>query len=201
MIVKNDFKVRQVTITTKRLILRPWKTTDLLNYHKFAGVSGVGEMAGWKSHRSVNESKHVINKMISHNTGLAVTLKGTDIIIGCVKLERVNAVRNKGEDADKQEVMSTGRRCAQINLTLSTNMRGVGLGHETVHALLKWLEEYRKMQILFADIRKDNEAGIRVFKKSKFEQFDEIAAVDLNEKPIRLLRFARINQESILEKK
>ena len=199
MIVKNDFKVRHVQITTKRLVLRPWKTTDLESYHKYACSDASGEMTDRKPHRSVSESKHVLNKMINHNAGLAITLKGTDIVVGTIDAERLNGVRNKGEEADKLEKMVTGRRCVQISVTLSPNMRGVGLGQEVVNALCKWLEEYRKLQIIYAEIRKGNAAAAHIFEKYKFTQFDEVQEKDEQEKAVTVLRYARICQDNLKE--
>lgn len=45
-----NFYLNGLTIETERLILRPWKQTDLDDFFEYASVDGVGEMAGWKHH-------------------------------------------------------------------------------------------------------------------------------------------------------
>ena len=44
-----NFYLNGLTIETERLILRPWKQTDLDDFFEYASVDGVGEMAGWCS--------------------------------------------------------------------------------------------------------------------------------------------------------
>ena len=43
-----DFRINGKVIETERLILRPFKQTDLEDFYEYASVEGVGEMAGWK---------------------------------------------------------------------------------------------------------------------------------------------------------
>ena len=47
--------VTNVCIETDRMILRPWKESDLLDFYAYASVPGVGEMAGWCHHKSLDE--------------------------------------------------------------------------------------------------------------------------------------------------
>lgn len=42
-----DFRINGKVIETERLILRPFKQTDLEDFYEYASVEGVGEMAGW----------------------------------------------------------------------------------------------------------------------------------------------------------
>ena len=43
-----------ITLTTKRLILRPWKKKDLEDFFEYAHVDGVGQMAGWLPHKTLS---------------------------------------------------------------------------------------------------------------------------------------------------
>lgn len=52
-----EIDISNVVIKTERLILRPWKETDLDDFFEYASVDGVGEMAGWPHHKSKEESK------------------------------------------------------------------------------------------------------------------------------------------------
>ena len=42
-----------VQLETKRLLLRPWQMTDLKDFNEYASQPGVGEMAGWSTHQSI----------------------------------------------------------------------------------------------------------------------------------------------------
>ena len=43
-----SFEIVELIIETDRLILRPFKRSDLHDLFEYASVAGVGEMAGWK---------------------------------------------------------------------------------------------------------------------------------------------------------
>ena len=53
-----------ITLQTERLILRPWKEADLEDFHEYARVDGVGQMAGWMPHGSMEESKMILDHFI-----------------------------------------------------------------------------------------------------------------------------------------
>ncbi len=47
-----DFEIKGKTLEADRLLLRPFKGTDLSDFYEYASVDGVGEMAGWTHHES-----------------------------------------------------------------------------------------------------------------------------------------------------
>ena len=49
--------VTNIRIETPRLILRPWTEADLNDLYEYASVDGVGEMAGWSHHESIEISR------------------------------------------------------------------------------------------------------------------------------------------------
>ena len=50
--------VTNIRIETPRLILRPWEKTDTQDLFAYASVPGVGEMAGWTHHQSIEKSAY-----------------------------------------------------------------------------------------------------------------------------------------------
>ena len=52
--------ISNTTIESERLILRYWQMGDLSDFYEYASVPGVGEMAGWKHHESMEESKKIL---------------------------------------------------------------------------------------------------------------------------------------------
>ena len=56
--------IRDFTIETDRLLLRPLTPDDLDDFYAYASVPGVGEMAGWKHHESLEESKTILKFML-----------------------------------------------------------------------------------------------------------------------------------------
>lgn len=51
--------LRNVVLETERLIIRAWRETDLDDFYEYAKVDGVGQMAGWNPHKSIQESKTI----------------------------------------------------------------------------------------------------------------------------------------------
>ena len=56
--------ISSVILQTERLILRPWQESDLQDLYTYASVVGVGQMAGWKPHRSMEDSRAILNSFI-----------------------------------------------------------------------------------------------------------------------------------------
>ena len=64
-----------VVLETDRLILREWKETDVNDLFEYASIDGVGQMAGWSPHKSVDESTAVLKMFIDGKKTFAVALK------------------------------------------------------------------------------------------------------------------------------
>lgn len=69
------FRINGKVIETERLILRAFEQTDLKDFYEYASVEGVGEMAGWKHHESIDESQEIMNSFIDNDKVFAICLK------------------------------------------------------------------------------------------------------------------------------
>ena len=49
-----------VRLETERLILRPWTMDDLEDFFAYASIEGLGQMAGWLPHKTIDESRTVL---------------------------------------------------------------------------------------------------------------------------------------------
>jgi ribosomal-protein-alanine N-acetyltransferase len=78
--------ISNTTLTTDRLILRPWCVTDLDDLYEYASVPGVGEMAGWKHHESKEASAQILKRFIEKKEVFAVTDRETGKAIGSLGL-------------------------------------------------------------------------------------------------------------------
>ena len=45
-----EIDISNVELKTPRLLLRPWRESDLNDFFAYASVEGVGQMAGWNPH-------------------------------------------------------------------------------------------------------------------------------------------------------
>ena len=70
-----DFRINGKVIETERLILRSFKQADLDDFFEYASVEGVGEMAGWKHHDSIDKSQKILNSFINNDKVFAICCK------------------------------------------------------------------------------------------------------------------------------
>ena len=64
--------ISNTILKTDRLILRPFKISDLDDFYEYASVEGVGEMAGWLPHKNKKESEQILNLFISGKKTFAI---------------------------------------------------------------------------------------------------------------------------------
>ncbi len=117
-----------VVLQTERLTLRPWRETDLEDFFAYARVDGVGQMAGWNPHRSMEESAMILNMFIREKKTFAVEFSGR--VIGSLGIEAYS------ED-DFPEL--DGFKGGEIGYVLSRDHWGQGLMPEAVRAVIAWL--------------------------------------------------------------
>lgn len=69
---------------TKRLELRRWHDSDASTLFRYASDPNVGPYAGWQPHRSIEESKKVINTLLNNDRTWAIVLTQIGEPIGCI---------------------------------------------------------------------------------------------------------------------
>ena len=89
-----------LNIKTPRLILRPFKGDDLVDLNRYASVQGVGEMAGWPHHQTLEESQNILNMFIGEANVLALEKRDTGQVIGSLgvhdaKLGKMDMYKDK----------------------------------------------------------------------------------------------------------
>ena len=85
--------ISNVTLKAQRLILRPWQQTDLDNLYEYARVDGVGQMAGWLPHASIEVSKTILDKFIEGKKTFALELNGENLVESEVCCHSLSPVR------------------------------------------------------------------------------------------------------------
>lgn len=150
--------ISSVILQTERLILRPWQESDLQDLYTYASVDGVGQMAGWKPHRSMEESRAILNSFIKHKKTFALEYRGK--VIGSLGIEEYSE-ENYSELAQLQ-----GR---EIGYVLSREYWGRGLMPEAVRSVLDWLFDAEKMDFVIVGHFDWNAQSRRVVEKCGFQ--------------------------------
>ena len=146
------------TLKTERLILRPWKETDLNDFYEYASVDDVGQMAGWVPHKSIEESKVILSHFISGKHVFALEYNGK--VIGSLGVENYNE-QNYPELDHLQ-----GR---EIGYVLSKDYWGQGLMPEAVKAVIAWLFETVGLDFIVCGHFDWNNQSRRVVEKCGFQ--------------------------------
>lgn len=74
------------TLETERLILRTWEPEDVNDLYEYAKDPRVGPIAGWASHKSIDESMLILKSCIENDNSWAIELKDCKKVIGMVKI-------------------------------------------------------------------------------------------------------------------
>lgn len=150
--------ITAVVLKTERLILRPWRETDLNDFYEYASVDGVGQMAGWTPHCSIEESKRILEHFINGKHVFALEYNGK--AIGSLGIEEYNE-ENYPELAHLQ-----GR---EIGYVLSKAYWGQGLMPEAVKCVIDWLFKEMKLDFILVGHFDWNQQSKRVIEKCGFE--------------------------------
>ena len=160
-----------VVLETDRLIIRAWKETDLEDFYEYAKVDGVGQMAGWNPHASIQESKTILDMFIKEKKSFALELKDNHKVIGSLGLEELTL------SLDEEYEKLVGR---EIGYVLSKEYWGKGLMPEAVKGVTKFCFEKEKYDYLLCSHSVTNIQSRRVIEKSGFRFVKENIRTSIN---------------------
>ena len=140
-----DIDISNVVLRTERLILRPWRMDDLNDFYEYASVDGVGQMAGWKPHESVEESRSILNMFINEKKTFAIEYEGK--AIGSLGIEEYS-------EAELPEYHDEMGR--ELGFVLSKDYWGRGLMPEAVNAVIKYLFDELELDFIICGHFTDN---------------------------------------------
>lgn len=146
-----------VTLQTERLILRPWRKEDLTDLYEYAKVDGVGQMAGWTPHQSMEESAQILARFMDGRHVFALELRGK--VIGSLGIEKYDEAHYPELDALQ------GR---EIGYVLSRDHWGQGLMPEAVRAVIRWLFAEEGLDFILVGHFLHNAQSRRVIEKCGF---------------------------------
>ena len=158
--MNTEIDISNVTLHTGRMILRPWRQTDLDDLYAYASVDGVGQMAGWKPHESKEESQIILDMFIGHKKTFALEYQGK--VIGSLGIEQYNE-DHFPESADK--------KCREIGYVLSKEYWGQGLMPEAVKEVIRYLFEEVGLDVIFCGHFLWNKQSQRVQEKCGFKHY------------------------------
>ena len=144
-------------LETERLILRRWEDSDAENLYYFAKDPGVGPIAGWPPHQSVEESLDVIRNVFNGREAYAICLKTDNKAIGAIEL-KLNGHTDMTERDDECE----------LGYWLGKPFWGQGIVPEAAREMLRHAFEDIGMQKVWCGYYDGNLKSKRVQEKCGF---------------------------------
>lgn len=149
-----DTKLLPEELETERLLLcRPQKEFAQA-FYEYASGPTVGPLAGWSPHRSIKESRQILQYFAKQGNVLSITLKEEGRMIGTVGL-------HKDEHRPGTDVW-------QLGYALSPAYWHRGIAVEAAAAVVQYAFEQRLMPILTAYCYPDNQPSRCLLEKLGF---------------------------------
>lgn len=146
---------KSATLKTERLLIRPYKLSDLSDLYRICSNERVGVKGGWKPHESIEESEYILrNYFMAEDNRWAIILRSNDEFIGSIGL-------SEDEKRANPNVRSLGYWIAEEHW-------GNGYMSEAVYAVVNHVFRKLGFEILTADCYPHNPASRRVLEKSGF---------------------------------
>lgn len=161
-----EIDISNIVLETERLIMRPWKSSDLDDFFEYASVPGVGEMAGWPPHKSKDDSKIILDRFINGKKTFALVDKNKNKVIGSLGVELYGS-----EDKLSEFFSYKGR---SIGYVLSKDYWGQGLMPEAVKAVIDYLFNTLDYDFLLCGHFDFNNRSKRVQEKCGFIPYRKI---------------------------
>ena len=161
-----NFEIKGLVIETERLILRQFRQSDLYDFNEYASVPGVGEMAGWKHHETIEKTQEILNMFISEDKTFAIVLKKNNKVIGSLGVEKYGL-----EDKLTEFNGYYGR---EIGYALSKDYWGKGIMPETVGAVINYLFNDLNLDFLTCGYYDFNNQSKRVQEKCGFKPYRKL---------------------------
>lgn len=158
-------------LETDRLLVRPWKQTDLQDFYEYARVDGVGQKAGWMPHTSIEESQKILNEFIEEKNVFAIQLKENEKVIGSLGLEKLSL------DLGTPYTNMSGR---EVGYVLSKTYWGRGIMPEALKRVIQFCFEERHFDYLLCRHDVGNQQSRRVIEKCGFVFIRETGKIRQN---------------------
>lgn len=141
-------------LETKRVIIRPFTLSDLLDVNEYCAQPEIGVNAGWCAHESVEETAGILNGWILDGYKHAIVLKQNGKVIGHI-----------GIDPDSEE-----NRCdtRELGCALNRNYHRRGIMTEAVRATVDKLFAADEIQFVWACCFQSNAPSKNMIEKCGF---------------------------------
>ena len=151
---KNGSENMLPVLSTERLVLRGFETSDAVSVYAYAQSEKVAVMAGFAPHKSVEDSRRMVQTFMEKDAHWAIVEKATGRLIGSISLQ-----------ADGKRRLENSRRMGYL---LGEGYWGQGYATEACREMLRYAFEELECPVISADLFPTNNKSKRVLKKLGF---------------------------------
>ena len=153
----SDGKALKNNMETERILLRRWQESDAEVLFKYASDPDVGPRAGWPAHKSVEESREIIQTFFHNETTWAIVLKETGEAIGCI-----------GYYTHETSNIPIGKNDCEVGYWVGKPYWNKGICTEALKLMLDYCINEKHFENIWADHFTGNPASGRVMEKCGF---------------------------------
>ena len=168
-----------MVMTTPRLRLRPFTAADAPAFYDYARDPRVGIAAGWRPHRSVEETRRIILEVMTGDHIFAVEERDSGLLVGSAGFTG----RRRGQCPGPSD---------EIGYSFHPDRWGRGYATEAVRALLGHGFRDMGLSAVWATHYEGNDASRRVLEKCGFTRlFAQTLTDDLGEHVVQFCLLTR----------
>ncbi|MGI6219254.1 MAG: GNAT family N-acetyltransferase [Bacteroidaceae bacterium] len=173
------------TLTTSRLLLRPWRESDAEALYEYARDPAVGPIAGWAPHTSVAYSLEIIRTVFAAPEVYALVLKETGEPVGSAGIIIGDGLHSA----------AIGSGEAEIGYWIGKPYWGQGLVPEAVRCLLRRCFTELGLSAMWCGYFDGNHRSRRVMEKCGFTFHHTEMNKDSSLGDLRTEHFMRLTRE------
>ena len=158
----------KIVLYTDRLILRHWEESDAEVMFKYASDPDVGPITGWMPHEDIEESRWVINNILTGKEAYAICLKETGKPVGTIELKL----------GDKADLCDGDNEC-ELGFWLGKPYWGQGIMPEASKELIRHAFEDLGFDNVWCGYYEGNFKSMRAQEKIGFKFVDKRENVDV----------------------
>jgi|LFRM01.2.fsa_nt_gb ribosomal-protein-alanine N-acetyltransferase len=170
--------VSTLVLETPRLILRPFKVEDYKDVFDYASDKDVGPMAGWEPHKTLDDSKLIVDMFIQEKKVLAIEYKNK--VIGSIGLEELS------HDPYPSHL---GR---EIGFVIGKEYWGQGLTLEALTEVVRYCFDVLNFEYLIANHYDFNHQSKRVIEKCGFKFLETEVLSSKIHGDIKVMRYVKL---------
>lgn len=155
-----DINTDKIILSGKRISLRAFCQDDLEDFYEYAKTPGLGEAAGWFHHKSLEDSKKVLDSFIKNKNILAIVKDKK--VIGSIGIHKY----------DEEFLPNlSDKKTAQLGFVLSSDYQGQGLMTEALELIISYLFDDYGLDVLVGGFYRGNFKSKSLHEKLNYKYY------------------------------